>query len=133
GAWNKADTMDFDIGIANSGMGSLVLKESAAARKIKVPVRPLDDMLRSAGIDRVDFIKMDIEGAEREALKGAAEVLAKWKPLLMMDSYHLPDDDIVLPATISAANPSYKSVCVACSPDDRFYTGRVIPYAVFYE
>ncbi len=65
GAWSKTDSLEFDIGVANSGTGSLVVKERGA-RTIKVPVRPLDDMLRSANIDRVDFIKMDIEGAERE-------------------------------------------------------------------
>ncbi len=131
GAWSKADTLNFDIGVANSGTGSLVVKESGA-RRIKVPVRPLDDMLRSAGIDHVDFIKMDIEGAEREALKGAAGVLAKWKPRLMMDSYHLPDDDTVLPAAVAGAYPSYRSICAACS-SDRGSTGRIIPYAIFYE
>ncbi len=132
GAWSKVDTLDFDIGVANSGTGSLVVKE-AGGKVIKVPVRPIDDILRAVGIDRVDFIKMDIEGAEREALKGAAGVLAKWKPRLMMDSYHLPDDDVVLPAVIAAANPAYRSSCAACTISNREKISRIIPYAVFYE
>ncbi len=62
--------------------------------------------------------------------------LPKWKPRLMMDSYHLSDDDVVLPAAVLAANPKYKSVCAACSRNRETVgraAGRIIPYAVFYE
>jgi FkbM family methyltransferase len=40
-------------------------------RKLSVPVMKLDDILESSGILSVDFMKMDIEGAEFPALKGA--------------------------------------------------------------
>ena len=43
-----------------------------------VPVMRLDDVYK----DRVDFIKMDIEGAEPLALEGAARTLEKWRPVV---------------------------------------------------
>ena len=43
--------------------------------KIRVEVRRLDDVLAKFGIDRVDFIKLDVEGAELSFLRGAASVL----------------------------------------------------------
>lgn len=43
--------------------------------KIPVQVSPVDDVLLELGISRVDFIKLDVEGAELSALKGAARLL----------------------------------------------------------
>jgi len=48
----------------------------------------IDDLVRSAGISRVDFIKMDIEGAELPALRGASEVLWRDRPKLMLEVHH---------------------------------------------
>jgi FkbM family methyltransferase len=132
GAWDKKDTLEFSVGVANSGTGSLVIPE-VGGKAIRVPVRPLDDILRSIGVSRVDFIKMDIEGAERHALVGAKETLVKWKPRLMMDSYHLPDDDVVLPRVIHDLNPNYRVECALCSRSRFNGDNRIIPYAVFYE
>ena len=134
GAWSKTDTLKFSIGEANSGTGSFVVMEEGRQnhQDLQVPVRPLDDMLRRAGIDHVDFIKMDIEGAEREALKGAAKTLAASKPRLMMDMYHLKDDAVVLPPLIEGANPGYRSYCSVCSVSRWDGDNRIIPYATFF-
>ena len=42
------------------------------AGKVEVPVTTLDKIVEELRLPRVDFIKMDIEGAEREALRGAS-------------------------------------------------------------
>lgn len=131
GAWSTTDSLRFSIGVANSGTGSLVIPE-IDHREIEVPVRPLDDMLQSAGISRVDFIKMDIEGAEREALKGAAKTLARWQPRLMLDMYHRSDDAAVLPRVIREANPRYRSYCAICATARQDSEHRIVPYATFF-
>jgi FkbM family methyltransferase len=43
---------------------------------VRVEVRPLDEVLRELGVSRVDFIKLDVEGAELSFLRGAAKLLA---------------------------------------------------------
>ena len=43
--------------------------------KIPVQVSPVDDVLLELGISRVDFIELDVEGAELSALKGTARLL----------------------------------------------------------
>jgi FkbM family methyltransferase len=131
GAWSKADTLRFSVGVANSGTGSFVIPEPGHSQ-IEVPVRPLDDMLQSIGIAEVHFIKMDIEGAEREALKGAARTLAHYKPRLMLDLYHRSDDELILPQVIAAANPNYRMACAVCSPSREEGNRRIIPYATFF-
>ncbi len=55
----------------------------------------------------MDFIKADIEGAERKMLKGAKETLRKYAPKLSICTYHLPDDKEVLTKIILEANPAY--------------------------
>lgn len=51
----------------------------------RVHLRPLDDMVREEGLQRVDVIKMDIEGAEFLALQGSASTLAQFHPLLLLE------------------------------------------------
>ena len=132
GAWSSHSTLEFAEGVANSGTGSFVLHEQGA-KTIQVPVRPLDEILKELGIQHVDYLKMDIEGAEREALKGVAGTLRTSKPILMLDSYHRSDDAVVLPQVIHEANPAYQASCAACSPDRLGSSQRLIPYAVFYQ
>ena len=76
-------------------------------------------------LPRVDFIKMDIEGAEREALRGASRTLARDFPRLMLDSYHRLDDMQVLPAIIRQANPHYS---IHCGPCEETLTPHVTYY-----
>jgi hypothetical protein len=65
-------------------------------REIPKQAVTIDDVVRGLNIPRVDFIKTDIEGAERYALKGAAHVLSTYAPRLGVSSYHYPDDPAVL-------------------------------------
>jgi FkbM family methyltransferase len=57
---------------------------------------------------KIDFIKADIEGAERQMLQGAVQVLRTQAPKLAICTYHLPDDPEVLSKIILEANPAYQ-------------------------
>ncbi len=84
------------------------------------------------GLPRVDYIKLDIEGAEREALKGATLTLAKYQPRLFIDAYHQEDDMDLLPKLILGANPNYEMTCGPCEIAG-FSPPRIIPHYVFYD
>ncbi len=132
GAWSSVDMLEFSIGIGNSGTGGFLHREDGAST-LKVPVRPIDDILRDLRITKVDYVKFDIEGAEREALKGATNLLRTAKPRLMLDAYHRPDDQTVLPQIILAANPHYKKVCGVCTPTHGIRSDHFAPYSIFFE
>ena len=55
-----------------------------------------------------NFIKMDIEGAEIEALKGAQLCISKYKPNLAIAVYHSPNDLIEIPQLIEKIHPGYR-------------------------
>ncbi|WP_052808095.1 FkbM family methyltransferase [Methyloterricola oryzae] len=48
-------------------------------------VRCLDSVVNSIGIDRVDCIKLDIDGHESDMLKGGSETLSRWHPSIVME------------------------------------------------
>ena len=130
GVWSSEGTMTLNVGSEHSGVSSLVIADGKET--IEVPVVRIDLLVEELGLPRVDFIKLDIEGAEREALRGAIQVLKKYRPRLMIDSYHLPDDAVVLPQIITDADPGYEASCGFCDYSDKTES-RLIPHTVFYE
>jgi FkbM family methyltransferase len=68
----------------------------------------LDDYFYNNNIDRINYIKMDIEGHELSALKGASELLRSHKPKLAICGYHKPSDLWDLPNYIKSINPEYQ-------------------------
>lgn len=73
--------------------------------KIKVQACRLDDVLARR---KVTFIKMDIEGAELAALRGAERIIREQRPKLAICIYHKPEDMWEIPSLILQYNPSYK-------------------------
>jgi len=109
-AWHSPGSLTFEFG-DSSQMGHVGASADAGLRPKTLPVRAvtLDRLVDELKLDRVDFIKMDIEGAERHALAGARRLLATHKPRLAICIYHTPDDRDVVPRVIRSANESYET------------------------
>ncbi len=73
-----------------------------------VPIRSLDSLVSEGTVQRVDFIKMDIEGHEMEALRGAEATIRKFRPKLAISIYHRPQDYIEIPDFIRSIDPGYR-------------------------
>ncbi len=82
-----------------------------------IAVVAIDSFVEEQGLERVDFIKMDIEGAEMRALQGAKNTIKNYKPQLAICVYHLDTDIIEIPLFIKELVPEYK-----------IYLSHKIPY-----
>jgi FkbM family methyltransferase len=71
----------------------------------EVPVVGLDELLDGA---RVSFIKLNIEGSELEALRGARRSIRSWKPKLAISVYHRPSDLWEVPELVRSLNQDYR-------------------------
>jgi FkbM family methyltransferase len=72
---------------------------------MSIEVVPLDELIYDSA---PSFIKMDIEGAETDALLGAAQSIRKFSPLLSICLYHRQSDLWRIPLWIQSAWPEYK-------------------------
>ena len=57
---------------------------------------------------KATFIKMDIEGAEYQALLGAKETIRKYRPRMALSIYHKPQDIIEIPSLLLKCDVEYK-------------------------
>ena len=73
----------------------------------RVQTITLDDYVLRSDLTRVDYIKMDIEGAEVMALNGARATIAHFKPKLAICLYHKWDDVVTIPQAIAATGVDY--------------------------
>jgi FkbM family methyltransferase len=68
----------------------------------------LDSFIKENNIKKIDFIKADIEGMERNLLMGAKETIRKFKPKISICIYHRPSDPEVIESIIKDFVPDYK-------------------------
>ena len=68
----------------------------------------IDDFIENNKIEKIDFIKMDIEGCELKALQGAVNTLKKYKPKLAIAAYHKYEDYYEIPKFLNELNIGYK-------------------------
>ena len=85
---------------------SMVLPQTG--RKMRVPVTTVDAFVEAEGLDAVNFIKADIEGAERQMLAGAGDTLRNYTPKIAICTYHLADDPLVIANLLRNADPRYQ-------------------------
>ncbi len=98
-AWSEQTTLSFaDSGNRNAGA-------FAPGKQVEVPGLTLDSLLQGQG---VDYIKYDVEGAEKDALLGSAQTLRRHRPRLLVSAYHRSEDLFALPLVIHSLNPDYQ-------------------------
>jgi FkbM family methyltransferase len=76
---------DFEAG-ADTGNAAVVIDHSDRRfRCLWVQMRKLDSLVGELGLGRLDLIKLDIEGHEDRAFAGAAETIARFRPLILTE------------------------------------------------
>ncbi len=68
-----------------------------------VEVDTIDNIVK----DRVNFIKLDVEGAEQDAIDGAKETIKRYKPILAICVYHKAEDWYKIPKKVLEIEKNY--------------------------
>lgn len=93
-AWNEECTLNFD----DKGAASEISSNGDEIRAIKI----------DNAIEAATFIKMDVEGAEYQALQGAEKLIKKYKPRMAISIYHKDWDILTIATEILRINNNYK-------------------------
>jgi FkbM family methyltransferase len=86
--WSSQGKLKFFIAERTGRHGLINDKDQDPNKFIEVEVDTLDNILKDVGISKIDFIKMDIEGAEVEAYQGMKETLKNNNVKLAIAAYH---------------------------------------------
>lgn len=109
GLWNRKEMVRFNT----AGVGSHVSGDDGG---IEAPMTTVDEVVREMGLPRVDFVKLDVEGAEANALRGALASLVRFHPRMAVSAYHRLEDLFELPRMVRQI-----------LPDARLYLGHHHP------
>jgi FkbM family methyltransferase len=69
----------------NIGMSGLQIPENYSGKKLKALSIVLDDWISISELKAVDFVKIDIEGAEKKALEGMSTILQQHRPIIFIE------------------------------------------------
>ena len=126
GVWNKDDELQLSMSPAWASTASSVAL-NRGGQGPKVPLTTIDKLVGELKLSTVDFVKMDIEGAEMEALQGAVETVRRFHPRMAISVEHRTSDPDRIPELVQRLWPNYVSACGACTNVD----GRIQPDVLF--
>lgn len=90
GAWESAGTLEFHAGgnyTSSFRETDYVRKRPDLYRVVSLPVTTIDAEVARLGLQRLDLIKMDIEGSEGPALRGARDTLRRLRPAVVVETH----------------------------------------------
>lgn len=100
-----AAPMSAEIDSENEGVDARATLRGKPGARAQIRIETLDRLFAH---DRVDFIKIDIEGHDPAALEGARAILNRDKPGLAIAAYHAPEHLWTIPALLDALCPGYR-------------------------
>lgn len=128
GVWDKDDVLTLNIDPHNSAADSFLIEREGGHKGLQAPLVPIDKLVAELNLPRVDYIKMDIEGAEQRAIAGGNGTIAKFHPRLSLSAYHHPTDPERIPQLVRQAWSGYRMECGPCAEAN----GRVRPDILYF-
>jgi FkbM family methyltransferase len=102
--WSASDVKLYMEG---NGPGACVTPMRKRVSAHEVSTLSIDDLVQQECLPRIDFIKMDIEGAELHALRGAVRTIQRYRPKLAISVYHRLRDFWTIPQWIEGLDLGY--------------------------
>jgi len=113
GVWDKEDVLLLKRDPHNSAADSFVMLADGTPG-VQAPLTTIDKVMDELKIERVDYIKMDIEGAETKALAGGRATIEKFHPRLSIATEHSPEDGVKIPEAVHQIWTGYQMMCGPC-------------------
>jgi FkbM family methyltransferase len=108
GVWDRDASMVLHMG--NSSAEDSVVE--GAGPGVQVPLTTIDAIARELKLDRVDVLKIDVEGSELRALQGGRETVLRWHPRITFDGE--PVEPSALERAVRQMDSGYETRCGAC-------------------
>jgi FkbM family methyltransferase len=99
--WDRAGER---VSFRTQGPGTVIVAGGAASTSTE----SIDALVERDAIGRVDFIKLDVEGCELSALRGAESTLRRFRPRLAIAAYHKPEDLVTIPEYLDSLGVGYR-------------------------
>jgi FkbM family methyltransferase len=129
GVWDKDDWLTLHVDPHNSAADSVIIHREGGVEGARVPLTTIDKLVDELKLERVDFVKMDIEGAEQRAIVGAKTTIGKWHPRLSLSAYHNPTDPAMIPKLVHETWSGYRMECGPCAEAN----GYVRPDILYFQ
>jgi FkbM family methyltransferase len=129
GVWDRDSTLTLNLSDSNFAANSVVLQPQGSHRDVQVPLTTIDKIASELKLARVDFIKMDVEGAELNALAGGAGTIKQFKPRMSIATEHKLDDEVTIPKAVRALRSDYRMSCGPCEAA----AGHIRPSVLYFD
>ena len=128
GVWDKDDVLLLKRDPHNTAADSFVMLQDGTPG-VQAALTTIDEEVAALKLERVDYIKLDIEGAEKRALEGARETLRKFHPRMSIATEHFDTDGIEIPRKVRAIGAEYQ---VTCGPCMERHGGHIRPDVLYF-
>jgi FkbM family methyltransferase len=129
GLWDREEQLYLAHSVGVPAADSVAVERPTRGESIELTT--LDKALEELGVDRLDGLKMDIEGSEVRALQGASATLNTFRPVLAVATEHTKnktENTLNVIKTMNAVAPFYTMRCGICTLD----SGKVIPETLYF-
>lgn len=113
GLWNKCGEIEFWENTSQKSASRVKGTKDASEIKTNekatiIKTTTIDEIKKDYNIEKIDFIKMDIEGAEQPALTGGEKSIIKDRPQMAISIYHSLNDFVSIPLYLNKILENYK-------------------------
>jgi len=110
------DSIGADNSLIDSG---LQISDKITIQNVQMVT--LDNFVQENNLPRVDFIKIDTEGYEKQIIQGASETIKRFSPVIACSAYHFKNDKIEIPKLVKSINPNYHYKLLKRSEEDLIF------------
>ena len=113
------DSIGADNSLIDSG---LQISDKITIQNVQMVT--LDNFVQENNLPRVDFIKIDTEGYEKQIIQGASETIKRFSPVIACSAYHFKNDKIEIPKLVKSINPNYHYKLLKRSEEDLIFWNK---------